>query len=116
MSPKRGENTGAPAERFSLTDEEISLSFSIYFNWGYPDYVREALEWVIRHVPRFSRLDRNKELTYARLNAILAEADSPKVRTAIALDPHTSQSVLNFLSQTRDYELVRRVAENRNTH
>ncbi len=102
--------------RYTLTDEEIALSFSIYFNWGYPDYVREALNYLVANSPSCVRLDPNKELTWAQLNKLLAEADSRPIRTVIAANSATPTAVLNFLAGTDDLIVVQRVAENPNTH
>ncbi len=110
-------SSGTPrAGKFSLTDEEIALSFSIYFNWGYPDYVREALNYLIAQSSPFGKLDPKKELTWAQLNKVLAEADSRPIRLIIASNSTTPTCVLNFLALTDDVLVVQRVAENSNTH
>jgi hypothetical protein len=104
------------ANRYSLTNEEIELSFSIYFTWGYPDYVREALNLLLVTRPKYSHLTPQKELTWRQLREILEDADSPEVRMLIASRPGTSPSILNFLANSNDNAVVLRVAENPNTH
>lgn len=110
------EITEHASEKFSLTDDEIALSFSVYFNWGYPDYVRVALQRLVDQSPAHDRIDRNKELSWKQLNLLLEQADSLEMRLRIAMSPFTPQSVLNFLAKTADNMVVRRVAENYSTH
>lgn len=104
------------ASRYSLTDEEIELSFSIYFTWGYPDYVREALNFLLASREKYARLSPDRELTWRQLREILEDADSSEVRMVIASRPSTSQSILNFLANSANFDVVLRVAENPNTH
>jgi len=102
--------------RFNLTDDEIALSFSIYFTWGYPDYVRDALDWLLKSRPQYSHISPDRDLPYRQLRLLLDEADSREVRSVIASRPHTSPSILNFLAQSRDPSVVLCVAENPRTH
>lgn len=104
------------ASRYSLTDEEIALSFSIYFTWGYPDYMREALNFLLTTRPEYAKICPHKELTYRQLREIIEVADSSQVRTVIAARPTTQPSILNFLAQSKDEAVVLRVAENPCTH
>ena len=104
------------ASRYSLTDEEISLSFSIYFTWGYPDYMREALNFLLQTRPEYAKICPHKELTYRHLREIIEVADSPEVRMVIGVRPTTSPSILNFLAESPDDAVVLRVAENPQTH
>lgn len=103
-------------QRFSLTDDEIALSFSIYFTWGYPDYMREALQYVCDTWKGPQRLDPRKELTWSQLRKVIDIADSKQTRVVIASRQTTPPCVLNFLADSSDDYIVQRVAENSNTH
>lgn len=103
-------------EKFTITDEEIALSFSVYFTWGYPDYIRQALNLMVQESPPHAKLDPDRELTWAQLNALLAIADSREMRIRIAQDTRTPTCVLNFLASTGDKLITRLVAENTSAH
>jgi hypothetical protein len=99
-----------------LSDEDIELSHSVYFTWGYPDYVRQAFRLLQdTHSPLLPP-DPDKEMTWSQLRKALEAADSSGVRYIVAGNPNTPQNVLDFLSKTGDKQICRRIAENSRTH
>lgn len=106
--------SSSPDKKFDLSDDEIDLAFSIYFTWGYPDFVREAFR-VLEAVSE-NPIDPNKNLSWRELRLALEEADSPRIRYMVAGNPSTRNNVLNFLAKQPDATVARRVAENPNVH
>jgi hypothetical protein len=99
--------------RYQLTDDEIALSFSIHFTWGYPDYMREAFNYLLKSVDTYAKVNPDKDLPWAILRIIFEEADSTQV---LAGRPTTAAPILNFLATSADLRVVQRVAENPSTH
>jgi hypothetical protein len=102
--------------RYQLTDDEIALSFSIHFTWGYPDYMREAFNYLLKSVDTYAKVNPDKDLPWAILRIIFEEADSTQVRMVLAGRPTTAAPILNFLATSADLRVVQRVAENPSTH
>ncbi len=98
-----------------LPEDAFALSYSICFTWGYPDYMREALTFVVRE--RYASEPQDYVCTtWAELRVLIEQADSADTRYIIAGNPKTPQAVLNYLSKLSDSEVARRVAENSSAH
>lgn len=105
----------ADGESHDLPEDAFALSFSICFTWGYPDYMREALTFVVRE--RYATEPQNYVCTtWAELRIIIEQADSAETRYIVAGSPETPQAVLDFLAKLDDASVARRVAENSQAH
>lgn len=102
-------------ESSDLPEDAFALAFSICFTWGYPDYMREALNFIVRE--RYaSEPSAYICTTWKELRYIIEEADSTETKYIIAGNPHTPQAVLDYLAKIGDDAVARRVAENSRAH
>jgi hypothetical protein len=116
MTARDRQPSHADGESNDLPEEDaFALSFSICFTWGYPDYMREALNLVVRE--RYATESQNYVCTtWAELRIIIEQADSIETRYIVAGSPETPQAVLDFLGKLGDASVARRVAENSRAH
>ncbi len=103
-------------ERLSLSDEAVELSFSYYFNWGYPDYIACALKLLFELSDPSERQILDADLSWSRLRALLERAESEQVKYLIASNPETPQCVLDYLSKQETLSVTERVAEHPSAH
>lgn len=103
-------------EKLSLSDEEVDLSFSYYFNWGYPDYVREAFNLILELSDNDERQVLNNEISWSHLRQLLELAESEHIKYLIAGNPATPPCVLDYLSKQASVRVVERVAEHPGVH
>lgn len=115
MTGNDQQSHGAPAESKDSQTDAYALSFSICFTWGYPDYMREALGFVVR-TKHNSEPQNYVCTTWRELRAIVEDADSLETRCKIAGNPETPQAVLDYLAKLNDAGISRRVAENSRAH
>jgi hypothetical protein len=96
--------------------EQIELSHSLHFSWGYPDYIRQSFKVLQRLQCEFIPVDHKKELTWGQLRKALETADSESARFLVAGSPDTPPNVLDYLSGGPEVGVARRVAEHHNVH
>lgn len=112
--PNRDED--AKASAMALLHEQIELSHSLHFSWGYPDYIKQSFLVLQRLQCEFIPVEKDKELTWAQLRKALETADSESARFLVAGSPDTPVNVLDYLSRGKEVAVARRVAEHPNVH
>ena len=100
-----------------LADEAIQLSHTYHFSWGYPDYIKQAFDFMkssgSADIPPWAD---SKDMTWKQLRHALETADSFRVRYLVAGNPNTPPNVLDFLSREGSARVAQRVAENPRAH
>jgi hypothetical protein len=99
-----------------ISEEQLALSFTYYFNWGYPDYIKHAFSILINLQANSSHSKVESECSWLQLRQLMDEAETTRIKYLVAGNPNTPASVLDYLSKNSQAKVLEHIALNPRTH